>query len=470
MIARRAGVAALLLAAASCADPTGPAPAPVLVPTPARKPSLVVVLADDLDVRTTDFLPRLPSLMTERGVSFTRAYVTTSLCTPSRVSLLTGRYAHNHGVLDNGGPRGGFPVFRAGGEAETVAVWLRAAGYRTALFGKYLNGYPSDSPPEYVPPGWDDWQVQLTTYENSRYFDYQMNENGRIVAYAHRPEDYDADVLARKAAAFIGAADPNQPFFLCVATQAPHWPASYAERHRGQPSGDGAPRVPSFNEGDVSDKPAWVQNAGLLTESDVRKLDRFQQARVLTMLAVEELIDQVLRALAASGRLEETYVFFTSDNGLLLGEHRLVNRKWNAFEEAILVPLVVRGPGVPAGRRFSEPVLNIDLAPTFAELAGISLPDSIDGRSLVPFLRGTPPDRWRSDFLVELFASGVSASVRNARYLYTDVESGERELYDMQADPFQLTSLHRKADPALMAGLSARAAALLACRAASCRD
>ena len=468
------GPVVVALAALACGNPSGPEPAPTPSPTPTVRPNLVLVLTDDLDVRTTESLPRLPALMTQPGLTFSRAYVTTSLCAPSRASLLTGRYAHNHGVLYNSGPQGGFPAFRASGESQTVAVWLKAAGYRTALLGKYLNGYPADSPPEYVPAGWDDWQVQLTSFENARYYNYQMNENGRVVAYGNRPEDYDADVLARKAVEFIGraAAEPTRPFFLCVATQAPHTPANYAERHAGQPSGDGAPRVPSFNEADVSDKPAWLQNTPLLTDNDIRKLDQFQQARVLTMLAVEEMLDQILRALIAAGRMENTYVFFTSDNGLLLGEHRLADRKQNAFEEAILVPLLVRGPGVPRGQRVFEPVLSIDLAPTFAELAGVPIPDSVDGRSLVPFLRGSAPDpsRWRTDFLVEHFSTGVSVSVRTAQHLYTDAESGERELYDMRTDPFELTSLHRSADPGLMATLSARAAALFRCRGASCRE
>jgi arylsulfatase A-like enzyme len=439
------------------------------------RPNIVLVLTDDLDVRTSDFLPRLPALMNGPGLTFTRAYVTTSLCGPSRASLLTGRYAHNTGVLYNSGPQGGFPAFRRSAEAQTVAVWLKAAGYKTALFGKYLNDYPADSPPEYIPAGWDDWQVQLTSYEDARYYNYQMNENGRIVAYGHSPQDYDADVLARKSVDFIqkAAAEPTKPIFLYVATQAPHTPATYADRHAGQPCGDGAPYVPSFNEGDVSDKPAWVQNTALLTASDIKKLNYFQQSRVLSMLAVEELLDQILQALIATGRIGNTYVFFTSDNGLLLGEHRQVDRKTNAYEEAILVPLIVRGPGVPAGQRSALPVLNIDLAPTFAELAGVTVSaEAVDGRSLVPFLRGTPPDpaKWRTDFLVEHYSNGVSGSVRNADVLYTDLESGERELYDMAKDPYQLESLHRKVDPSVVAKLSARVTTLLQCRGVSCRE
>jgi N-acetylglucosamine-6-sulfatase len=450
--------------------PTAPAtPAPT--PKPPRA-NIVVIVTDDLDSDTAAALPHLGPLMSDPGTSFTRAYATTALCAPSRASILTGRYAHNHGVLYNSGPDGGFPAFRRRSEADTVAVQLHAAGYRTGLFGKYLNDYPADSPPEYIPPGWDDWQVQLTSYENARYFNYEMNENGRIVSYGNKPEDYDADVLARKSVDFISksAAEPDRPFFLMVATQAPHSPANYAPRHLGQPAGPGCPEGPAFNEADVSDKPAWIQNTGMLSPSDVKKLDYLQQARILSMLAVEELVEQVLRAVGTAGRGGNTYVFFTSDNGLMMGEHRLADRKGNAFEETILIPLMVRGPGVAPGRRVSQPVLNIDLAPTFLELAGAPVPDAMDGRSLVPFLRGGTPDRWRTDYLVEHFSAGVSNSIRTPEYLYTDLESDEREIYDMRRDPFQLDSLFRTADKALMGQLSARATALSHCRGASCRE
>ena len=157
---------------------------------------------------------------------------------------------------------------------------------------------------------------------------------------------------------------------------------------------------------------------------------------------------------------------------MLLGQHRLADRKANAFEEAILVPLLVRGPHVPGGQSVSLPVLNLDLAPTFAELAGVAVPDTVDGRSLVPFLRGTPPDPagWRRDFLIEHFSAGVSLGLRDADVLYTDLESGEQELYDMKADPYQIQSLFRKADPAVLAAHAARADALLRCRGATCRQ
>jgi arylsulfatase A-like enzyme len=428
----------------------------------------VVVLADDLDVRTSEQLPRIEAFA-RGGLAFSRAYVTQSLCAPSRVSLLTGLYSHNHGAVFNSS---GFPDFHlSGGEAQTVAVWLKRSGYRTGLIGKYLNGYPLEGRPEYIPPGWDEWAVHLTAQADGRYYNYSLNENGRIVEYRSGPEDYDTDVVARKAVEFVRRAS-GEPFFLLLGLQAPHAPATYPDRHGDAFARAEAPRVPSFNEEDIRDKPAWIHGFPMLRPVDILRLDQLQRARLRSMLAVEDLLDDVLSALAAAGQLANSYVLFTSDNGLMLGEHRLAGLKGNSFEECIRVPLLVRGPGVPAGRELLHPVLNIDLAPTLADLAGVPVPDPVDGRSIAPLLRAGPPplDSWRTDFLVEAFSTGVSASLRNRDYLYTELESGELELYDMRGDPYQMDSIHRTADRALMDDLSRRLAALLRCRGASCRQ
>jgi N-acetylglucosamine-6-sulfatase len=462
---------AFLLVACGPGSSTAPTPAPSPTPALGPRPNIVLVLADDLDVPTTDLLPRLPIVMGQAGLTFSRAYVTTALCAPSRASILTGQYAHNHGLVYNEPPDGGFPQFQ-GKDVSTIATWLKAGGYRTALFGKYLNGYPRGAPETYVPPGWDDWFGHLSDLEAGRYYDYWMNDNGAVFRYGSRPDEYSVDVIARRAVDFVQkSAGRSEPFFLYVAPEAPHAPAIPAERHSGEFPRYGCDRVPSFNEDDVRDKPAWVQGIPHLTDADIRQADSFQRGRLRSMRAVEDLIEQVLAALAASGKLENTYVFFTSDNGLLMGEHRAVGRKNNHYEETIHVPLVVRGPGIPAGRTLAHPVLNIDLAPTFAELARISIPDSVDGRSLLPLLRADAPglDRWRSDFLVEHFSAGVSSAVRTPDVLYAELESNEIELYDMGKDPYQLDNQQRKVERAVMEPFSRRIAALAACRGASCR-
>ena len=456
-------------------SPGAPSATTAVAPTPPpRRPNIVFILADDLDFRTTAMMPRLPALLGQHGRTFDRAYVTQALCAPSRASILTGQFPHNHRVLDNSGPDGGFGAFRRGPEASTIATWLRAAGYRTALVGKYLNGYPTAATPDYIAPGWDEWCAQETDLTADRYVNYFLNENGTVNEFGTRDEEYETDVLTNRAVTFIErSVQEHKPFFLYLAPDAPHLPAIPAPRHATMMNGMEAPRVPSFNEGDVSDKPAFVRNASLMTPTEIRKLDRTETARLRTMLAVEDMIADVLTVLAANQVLDETYVFFMSDNGLMLGEHRLVTTKDVAYEEAIRVPFMAMGPGIAAATHDEEHfVLNVDVAPTLAELAGVAVPDTVDGRSMVRLLRGESVMDWRREAVSESisYTGGLSAVLRTPEYAYTEIESNERELYDMRNDPYQVSSLHRRADPALLASLSARLAQITGCRRATCRQ
>jgi arylsulfatase A-like enzyme len=303
---------------------------------------------------------------------------------------------------------------------------------------------------------------------------YFLNENGTVNPFGVQDKDYETDVLTNRAVTFIERAVQDQkPFFLYLAPDAPHLPAIPAPRHATLMNGTQAPRVPSFNEADVSDKPAFVQNASLLTPNEIRKLDRTETARLRTTLAVEDMLADVLTVLAANRVLDATYVFFMSDNGIMLGEHRLITTKDVNYEEAIRVPLMVMGPGISAASHDGEHfVLNIDIAPTLAELAGAAVPDSVDGRSMLPLLRGESVPDWRRDAVSESisYTGGLSAVLRTPEYAYSELESNERELYDMRSDPYQLASLHRRADPALMATLSARLAQVTGCRRATCRN
>ncbi|HEY7516143.1 MAG TPA: sulfatase [Vicinamibacteria bacterium] len=469
---RLAGAFAVLSVVACGGTSTPTAPPATAAPSPAPRPNIVVVLADDLDVRTSALLPRLPGLMGQPGLTFSRAYVVQSLCSPSRASFLTGQYPHNHGVVYNDAPAGGFPAFRRR-EASTVATWLKGAGYRTALVGKYMNGFPIGVPDDYVPPGWDYWYGHLSAFEDRRYYDYWVNDGGNVLRRGAKPEEYSTDLEAKRAVEFIQRQSGQpEPLFLLLTPEAPHAPAFYTDRHAADFGQEGCDRSPSFNESDVRDKPAWVRGIPPLTEAEVREADRFEQSRLKSMRAVEEELEQVILALQATGRLERTFIFYSSDNGLLMGEHRAVGRKNSSYEESIRVPLLVRGPGVPAGRTLDHPVLNIDLAPTIAELAGVAVPESVDGRSLVPLLRGSPPAlaSWRVDFLVEHYAEGASLALRTADWLYAELESDERELYDMNRDPHQIDSRHREVEPEFLLPFSRRIAALQACRGASCRN
>lgn len=466
---RGIGGAASMLSLVACGgggSPSAPVPVPSATPPPSR-PSFVVVVTDDLDVPTTDRMPRLQEFA-RQGLSFTRSYVAQPLCGPSRASLLTGQYAHNHGVLYNDPPDGGFPAFQRS-ESSTLATWLKAAGYRTSLVGKYNNAYARGASDGYIPPGWDDWHGHLTAMEDGRYYDYWVNDNGSVVRHGSKPEDYSPDVETRQAVEFIRAeAGRPGPIFLYLAPQAPHVPATYAERHGFEFRYELAPRVPSFNENDVREKPAWVRAQPLLSDRDIDKLDELQRFRLRSLGAIEDMLSTVVQALAETGRLERTYILFTSDNGLLMGQHRGFARKENFYEETIRVPLFVRGPGVPVGTA-DQLTLNIDLAPTLAELAGLPIPESVDGRSLAPLLRGQPPASWRTAAYVESYAGPAHQyALRTAEWFYG--ESDEVELYDMRSDPYQLSNLRRRVSPAELESFARRAATYATCRGASCRQ
>jgi arylsulfatase A-like enzyme len=431
------------------------------------RPNLVVIVADDLDAPTTAEMPRLPDLLANRGLSFTRAYASQPVCAPSRASILTGQYPHNHTVRSNHAPGGGFPAFRRH-EQATIAIWLRNAGYSTSLVGKYINDYPEGAGDAYVPPGWDDWFGHMSALEDGRYFNYWVNDNGNVQRFGANQEDYSVDVETARAVRFIrDAAGRSGPFFLYLGPEAPHEPAHYAERFGAEFRYSLAPRPPSFNEGDVGDKPSWVRAAKLLTDEAIDRTDKFQRFRLRSLRAVEEMVDGVLQALAETGALERTYVFFTSDNGLLMGQHRVVGIKGNPYEETIRVPLMVRGPGVPIGT-VEAFVLNVDLAPTLLELAGTTVPDTVDGRSLVPLLTGASPPSWRNDVLIENYGAGPSYALRTPDWLYNHQDTEEFELYDMHKDPFQIQSLHRKVDPSFLDPFEQRIKTLVACRGTSC--
>lgn len=465
-------------------SPSVPAYAPgptAAAPAPSARPNIVFILADDLDARSIEVMPKLKSLLIERGTTFSNYFVTYALCCPSRSSILRGQYPHNTQVLSNRPPLGGFEKFReVGNENSTVGTWLQAAGYRTAYMGKYLNGYPNGVDPTYVPPGWDEWDSPSGGNPYSHY-NYRMNENGKIVTYGNRPDDYITDVLSRKAVEFIRRG--GKPFFIHLAVYAPHQPATPAPRHEDAFPNARAPRPPSFNETDVADKPEWLRERPELTTRAIEQIDQLYRKRLQSLLGVDDLIGALVDAMRVSGELQRTYIFFSSDNGFHLGEHRLPSGKNTAYEEDIRVPLIVVGPGVPEGRVVEHMALNIDLGPTWAELAGGAVPAFVDGRSLVPVLNTAPPspDRWRQAFLVEHYTdaprglrrgAGIPEyhAMRTKDYIYVEYATGERELYDLRRDPFELRNLAATTGQSLLAQLASRLGTLKRCGGATCRS
>jgi N-acetylglucosamine-6-sulfatase len=417
------------------------------------KPNIVLVLTDDLDARLLqEHLRDYPNLqkLAAKGTTFENAFVTNPICCPSRATILRGQYSHNHGTLTNFPPRGGFERFESlGREESTVATWLQDGGYRTMLIGKYLNGKPRG----HEPPGWD-------KFSGSRAGDF-----------------YPTDAFATKTAEFIRRMKgKSRPFFMYLATKAPHAPAEPAPRHTDAFPGAQAPRSPAFNEEDVSDKPAWIREMDLLTPEQLDEIDELYRARLQSMLAIDEMIKRLVDSLEYSGKLENTYIFFTSDNGKTMGEHRRQKGKLSAYESDIRVPLIVRGPGVPEDTVREHLVLNNDLAPTFAQLGEVSPPSFVDGRSLGPLLSPNPPppSRWRSAFLVEAYGNkGESMpaykAVRTTDHLGVKYTTGERELYDLTEDPYELQSLHETAPDELKRRLFSRFTKLRECAREGCR-
>jgi N-acetylglucosamine-6-sulfatase len=418
------------------------------------RPNFVVIVTDDQRWDTLASMPAVRRLLMTGGVTFPNAFATTPSCCPSRVSLLTGQYSHRSGVLDGSvdNAPGGAPAFD---DDSSLATWLDDASYRTGLIGKYLNDY-AQLPVGYIPPGWDEWFAIAQGPPQVRYYDFELNENGEIVRYGDEPPDYSTSVLRRKALRFV---EGEGPFFLYFAPIAPHQPSTPAPDDLNAPVDVWDP-PPSFGEEDLSDKPHG--GAGSYDPATARST-RDQMLR--SLLAVDRAIEEIHDAVSDAGRLDDTYFLFTSDNGFLWGEHRLMGKVW-PYEESIRVPLVIRPPGGNVTRIVQRMALNIDVAPTIADLAGVEATPPPDGISLVPLLDGAAvPTRDR--FVVEFlgFAPNVPpyVALRTERFLYVEYRNGWRELYDLRADPFQLRNMlgdDGRAPPELVLQLSGSLEAL----------
>ena len=461
----------------------------------APRPNIILILTDDQDLGSLDFMPRTRNLIARQGMTFTNHFVPLSLCCPSRATILTGLYPHNHEVYTNFPPGGGYEKFdELGHEEATLATALHAAGYRTALIGKYLNGYPGDESSSHVPPGWDEWASPVAGSPYAAYR-YTLNEDGKTVKYGSGAEDYMTDVLAGKATAFVkSAAASGQPFFLYLATYAPHKPSTPARRHAALFPDLAAPRTPSFDEADVRDKPERIRRLPRLTASDIAAIDALYRKQIRSLQAVDEAVAALVKALQETGQLADTYIVFTSDNGFHMGQHRLEPGKYTPYEPDVHVPLLVRGPGVAAGTASSALTASADLAPTIAELAGTALAVEPDGRSLVPLLHGPAPAGWRQVVLLEQFAfppappgkdktlepldlqdkKAASAypahfGVRAAGFKLVEYGTGEREVYDLKNDPDELVNLRSRISRKWINQVAQLARDLASCAGEACR-
>jgi N-acetylglucosamine-6-sulfatase len=444
---------------------------------PPGKPNVLVLMSDDQAVESLRVMANVNALLAKQGTMFANNFASFPLCCPSRATFITGQYGHNHTIMGNAAPSGGYDKL-APTHANTLPAWLQQAGYHTVHVGKYLNGYGRARPME-VPAGWTEWygSTDPSTY---RFYNYRLNENGKLVNYGTGAANYQADVYNRKAVELVRRlAAGSKPFFLSVAFLAPHSGAprdsddpnnlgtpSPAPRHRNAFANQPLPTPPSLNEADVSDKPAAMRNRPLLTPARLNAVRESYQQRLESLLAVDEAVRDILSALSAANELDNTLVIFTSDNGFFHGEHRVPAGKVLVYEPSVRVPLILRGPGVPRGVTRTNLTANIDLAPTILDAAGARPGRRQDGRSLLPYAA----DKLRRSGRDILLETTSYSAIRTPQHVFVQHSTGEQELYDLRTDPHQLTSLHADARyVALKAELTRRLNILKSCAGDVCR-
>jgi N-acetylglucosamine-6-sulfatase len=406
-----------------------------------KRLNVVLILSDDERSDGTAVMKNVQTLLADHGVSFTNAHVTTSMCGPSRASILTGQYAHHTGVLENFGANA-YPAFKD--ESNDLPVWMQHAGYDTALVGKYINGYTGAAGHHKIPPGWDDWQV-MDSIPMEAYYNYSINDNGHLAHYGNKPNDYSTNVLTHKAVNFIKGA--RHPFFLYFAPVAPHLPAIPDKRDQGKLENIAPINSPAFNQKNIGKEPWRFWHKGLLSAAAQLYINHVRIRQEESLLALDRGVRSVVTALKARHELSRTVIIYTSDNGFLWGEHRLGGKVW-PYQESTHVPLIIRTPWTTTALRNNQPVLNIDLASTVAALAGVKPGLPQDGRSLVPFLQGKPTP-WRHAFLEEYLGKDLLKSggpppytaVQTRHNLWVEYQNGWRELYNLQNDPWEMNNV-----------------------------
>ena len=449
-------------------------------PTAPKRPNVIFILADDLAWNLVQYMPHVLQMQKD-GVTFDSYFVTDSLCCPSRTSMLTGKFPHDSGVFTNTGDDGGYATFVAkGNETQTFASALSASGYRTALMGKYLNGY--EPTVLKVPSGWTEWAGAGAGYKN---FNYDLNQTGALHHYGNLETDFLTDVIAGIGSAFVGK-EPGKPFLLEMATFSPHAPYTPAPRDTTLFPGLKVPRTPAYDAAPGPTAPAWLAAIPALTQTQKDNMDANYRERAQAVQAVDKMIGTLQAAVAAAGQTDNTYFVFTSDNGYHMGEHSLRPGKQTAFDTDIHVPLIVTGPGVPAGKILPNIVQNIDLCATFAELGMTSAPAGQTGKSLVSLIRGDSVADWRDVALVEHHGSNFDpsdpdlaepnsgnpptyAALRTKRFVYVEYVGGETEFHARATDPDELDNTAAALTPAQTTALHGTLTAITSCHtAASC--
>jgi len=400
--------------------------------------NIVLIMTDDQRVDTMQYMPITTSLFSSNTVKFTNATASDPVCCPSRASFLTGLYAHNHKVNT-------VNLGTSFDDNSTIATWAEEQGYRTGLVGKYMVAYYSKLS-EYIPRGWSHWDAFAK--QGNLYSNYTINENGILRSYGTGDVNYSTNVIAAKAVNFIETTPASQPLLLYFTPSAPHAPANPASVDAGDFSYLAPWRPPSYNESDVSDKPNWIKKLPLITSTAQSSIDSLRKKQIESLQAVDRAVADIFAALVRTGRLNDTIIVFTSDQGKSWGEHRWTDKEC-IYEECILIPLWVKTPG-GVNATNSDLVQNIDIVPTLTDIAGISSPMSFNGISLKDILMGQQTGPLRSEALYEfggvkdspnrIVVETAFSAIRDARYVYAEYTNGDREFYDLLVDPYQLVN------------------------------
>lgn len=454
----------------------------VAQPSPgnAQQPNILVIMVDDMSDRlsTVEMMPNLQYTIAQRGVRFTNMFANFPQCASSRATFLTGQLPQNHGVRSNGPPTGGYGNLLPTAN-NTLPVWLQQAGYATMHSGKYINGYGDGTTTSttHVPPGWTQWEGMPDALGAYNYYNYSINVNGTLVPYGNAETDYKTDVQAQRTINWI--ATQTGPWFVSLNFLAPHNgdgtvyptpPARWLDAYSGHPS----PRGPAYDETNITDKPAALAAQPALTQANKDDISlRWARGRE-SLMAVDDAIGALVAYLKDTNTLTNTLIIFTSDNGLMYGDHRLIDRKMVPYEASIRIPLFVRGPGIPIGEQRTQLVSMSDLPPTIA-LWALAVPGRLqDGMPLQPLITNASAP-WRSAFYVEGLSSyngvsyGTYAALRSAGYVLAEHTSGEGELYDFAADPYQLRNVYYdSAYAATKAALASQLNVLKTCAGPTC--
>jgi N-acetylglucosamine-6-sulfatase len=441
-----------------------------------ERPNIIFVLTDDQFPGTENEMPALKNNITSKGIEFTNTISTFPLCCPARATILRGQYPHNTHIYGNSLPRGGWEKFHGSGlQDSTIATWLHDDGYRTGLFGKYLNGYIAPG----IPPGWDRWHA----WNGPKQGWTAINDQGGQKPL--KPQEADSDT-SDAALRFLGShLGRGAPVFAFVSFGAEHSPYHYARADTHEFEGVGVPRTPAFNEADVSDKPSYVSDLPQLSEKKVAQMDQDYANGLRSLMGVDYFIQKASDLLRSKGEMGNTYFVFYTDNGDHFGQHRLTHGKLQPYQEDTDFPLIVRGPGIPHGETNGDLIGNHDIAPTLARMGGANVPAFVDGRSFLPLAKDHASTWARTALLsgreTDAVPSDTWEMLRMGGSNYTRYEDGEKEYYDLRLDPYQLhnalghsDTTYPPPDPAIRSYYERRLDALHACSGhegpRSCRD